>query len=82
VTVQASALPLEDAERVPTSATSEIELEAGYSGLGVNPVVSPCACGEAIVAASEGPLDLIRAMRAHQAGPAHQAYRERLEGGA
>ena len=43
---QAATLPLDQAELVPTSAMSEFELEAGYSGLGVNPVARPCACGE------------------------------------
>lgn len=80
MTVQAAALPLEEAARVPTSAMSEVELEAGYSGLGINPAVRPCACGEPIVAASEGPLDVLRALRAHQQGTRHGAWRDLMEG--
>jgi hypothetical protein len=73
VTSQAAALALEQAELVPTSAMSEFELEAGYSGLGVNPVAEPCACGTVIVASSYAPLDVIRAMRAHHKTRAHIA---------
>jgi hypothetical protein len=54
---------------------SEYELEAGYSGLGVNPAVRPCACGDPVVAMSEAPFDVIRALREHHKTPAHVAWR-------
>jgi hypothetical protein len=73
VSAQAATLPLDQAELLPTSAMSEFELEAGYSGLGVNPAVSGCVCGDQVVAASYAPLDVVRAMRAHHKTRAHIA---------
>jgi hypothetical protein len=57
-------------------ALSEAELTAAYRGgsAGPVPLLEPCACGELVVCVSD---DIVTGLRAHQAGNAHRAWRDR-----
>lgn len=78
MTVQAAVLPMDQAERIPTSAMPEADLIRGYSRIATPaPAEVPCACGGFVAAVSDFPDAIRIAVARHNRSTAHRALVER-----